>query len=252
MWLFEPDLYFFYITNDRETPASEIVFLANDRCHQENLITQLKGGICGLSMPVDDLVSNWAYMVMASLTWSLKAWNALLLPEGGLWSRLGRRRGRCCGWNLLRSVRRSTRCPARWFGACFAYHAVAGLEPMAGGFPLPGGAVARSPTVLRRSFLKSASGCPDPCRRRTKERRMPMRERGRGGRNRVATARVGLGCAARRLRFDNEPFALRKFRDWWHPKMATSATRPRLRAWPLSRADGDEGRNGFASRPARR
>ena len=44
LWLFEPDRYFFYITNDRTTPASEIVFLANDRCDQENLIAQLKGG----------------------------------------------------------------------------------------------------------------------------------------------------------------------------------------------------------------
>jgi len=38
LWLFEPDRFFFYITNDRTTPASEIVFLANDRCDQENLI----------------------------------------------------------------------------------------------------------------------------------------------------------------------------------------------------------------------
>jgi hypothetical protein len=30
--LFEPDRYFFYITNDLTTAASEIVFLANDRC----------------------------------------------------------------------------------------------------------------------------------------------------------------------------------------------------------------------------
>jgi hypothetical protein len=29
---------------------------------------------------VDNLVSNWAYMVMASLAWSLKAWSALLVP----------------------------------------------------------------------------------------------------------------------------------------------------------------------------
>ena len=34
-----------------------------------------------LTTPVDDLVSNWAYMVMASLAWSLKAWAALLVPE---------------------------------------------------------------------------------------------------------------------------------------------------------------------------
>jgi hypothetical protein len=86
LWLFEPDRYFFYITNDRTTPASEVVFLANDRCDQENLIAQLKGGVKALAMPVDSLVSNWAYMVMASLAWSLKAWAALLLPEHPRWA----------------------------------------------------------------------------------------------------------------------------------------------------------------------
>jgi hypothetical protein len=86
LWLFEPDRFFFYITNDRTTPASEIVFLANDRCDQENLIAQLKGGVKALAMPVGDLVSNGAYMVMAGLAWSLKAWAALLLPEHGRWS----------------------------------------------------------------------------------------------------------------------------------------------------------------------
>jgi hypothetical protein len=86
LWLFEPDRFYFYITNDRTTPASEIVFLANDRCDQENLIAQLKGGVKALAMPVDNLVSNWAYMVMASLAWSLKAWSALVLPEQGRWS----------------------------------------------------------------------------------------------------------------------------------------------------------------------
>jgi hypothetical protein len=86
LWLFEPDRYFFYITNDRTTPASEIVFLANDRCDQENLIAQLKGGVKALAMPVDNLMSNWAYMVMASLAWSLKAWAALLVPVQGRWA----------------------------------------------------------------------------------------------------------------------------------------------------------------------
>ena len=80
MRLFEEYRYFFYITNDRETPADQLVFLANDRCDQENLIAQLKGGVRALATPVDDLVSNWAYMVMASLAWSLKAWSALLVP----------------------------------------------------------------------------------------------------------------------------------------------------------------------------
>ena len=78
--LLERYRYFFYITNDRTTPADEIVFLANGRCNQENLIAQLKGGVKALTTPVDNLVSNWAYMVMASLAWSLKAWSALLVP----------------------------------------------------------------------------------------------------------------------------------------------------------------------------
>ncbi len=86
LWLFQPDRYFFYITNDRTSSASEVVFLANDRCDQENLIAQLKGGVKALAMPVGDRVSNWAYMVMASLAWSLKAWNALVLPEQGRWA----------------------------------------------------------------------------------------------------------------------------------------------------------------------
>jgi hypothetical protein len=85
-WLFEPDRFFFSITNDRTTPASEIVFLADDRCDQENLIAPLKGGVKALAMPVDDLVSNWASMVMASPAWSLEAWSALVLPEQGRWA----------------------------------------------------------------------------------------------------------------------------------------------------------------------
>ena len=78
--LFEEYRYFFYITNDRATPADEIVFSANDRCDQENLVAHLKGGVHALTTPVDTLESNWAYMVMASLAWSLKAWSALLVP----------------------------------------------------------------------------------------------------------------------------------------------------------------------------
>jgi hypothetical protein len=72
--------YSFYITNDRTMTAEEIVFSANNRCDQENLIAQLKGAAHALKAPVNDLVSNWAYMVMASLAWSLKAWSALMVP----------------------------------------------------------------------------------------------------------------------------------------------------------------------------
>jgi len=78
--------YFFYITNEREWSTDEIVFSANDRCNQENLIAQLKSGVPALHAPVDTLVSNWAYMVMTGLAWNLKAWWALTLPESpGRW-----------------------------------------------------------------------------------------------------------------------------------------------------------------------
>jgi hypothetical protein len=82
-----PDIrYFFYISNDCGRSASEVVFGANERCNQENLIEQLKNGARALEVPVDNLVSNWAYMVMASLAWTLKAWFALSLPETGRWA----------------------------------------------------------------------------------------------------------------------------------------------------------------------
>jgi hypothetical protein len=84
--LFDEVRYFFYLTNDRETPAAAIVFLANDRGNQENLIDQLKHGVGATQMPVDTLRSNGAYMVMAALAWTLKAWFALLLPETGRWA----------------------------------------------------------------------------------------------------------------------------------------------------------------------
>jgi hypothetical protein len=83
--LFDDIRYFLYITNDRLTPAEGIVSEANGRCNQENLIEQLKNGARAMEMPVGDLVSNWAYMVMASLAWTMKAWFALVLPEAGRW-----------------------------------------------------------------------------------------------------------------------------------------------------------------------
>jgi DDE family transposase len=84
--LFDEIRYFFYLTNDQETAAAEVVFLANDRCNQENLIDQLKHGVGATRMPVDTLLSNWAYMVMAALAWTLKAWFALRLPDTGRWA----------------------------------------------------------------------------------------------------------------------------------------------------------------------
>jgi hypothetical protein len=84
--LFDQIRYFFYLTNDRDIPCAELVFLANDRCQQENLIDQLKHGVGATRMPVDTLLSNWAYMVMAALAWTLKAWFALRLPAAGRWA----------------------------------------------------------------------------------------------------------------------------------------------------------------------
>jgi hypothetical protein len=74
------DQYFFYVTNDRTMTAEAVVREANQRCNQENLIEQLKNGARALHAPLNMLEANWAYMVIASLAWSLKAWLALLTP----------------------------------------------------------------------------------------------------------------------------------------------------------------------------
>ena len=76
--LFDDIRYFFYITNDRTMCAQEVVYFANARCDHENDIEQLKNGVGAMQMPSDGLVSNWAYMVIASLAWDLKAWYGLL------------------------------------------------------------------------------------------------------------------------------------------------------------------------------
>src|ERR1700722_2614563 len=80
--LFDRVVYFFYITNDWVSEADELVFCANDRCDQENLLAQLGGGVRALRAPVDNLESNGAYMVMTALAWNLKAWWALWPTEG--------------------------------------------------------------------------------------------------------------------------------------------------------------------------
>jgi hypothetical protein len=79
--LFDEVRYLFYLTNRWDLPVEQVVSLANGRCDQENVIEQLKNGVNAMRMPVDDLVSNGAYLVMAALAWNLKAWFALLVPE---------------------------------------------------------------------------------------------------------------------------------------------------------------------------
>jgi len=75
---------FFYITNESSTGCSsrQIVFGANERCDQENTISQLHASGT-LATPLDNLTSNGAYMANASLAWSLKCWSGLMIrPEG--------------------------------------------------------------------------------------------------------------------------------------------------------------------------
>jgi Transposase DDE domain len=76
--------YFFYITNTKRKsrPARAVIRLANQRCNQENTISQLRA--ChALSAPLDSLESNHAYMLFASLAWNLKQWSALLVRTQG-------------------------------------------------------------------------------------------------------------------------------------------------------------------------
>jgi len=67
--LFEEYRYFFYITNDQASTAEEVVFTANDRCDQENLIAQLKSGTGSMSNPLDNLHSNWAHRAGTTGNW---------------------------------------------------------------------------------------------------------------------------------------------------------------------------------------
>jgi len=79
--LFDEVRYFFYITTLSDITAGEVVALANGRCNQENVVEQLKNGVNAMKMPVRDLESNWAYMVMTALAWNIKAWFGMLMPD---------------------------------------------------------------------------------------------------------------------------------------------------------------------------
>jgi hypothetical protein len=81
--LYDDVRYFFSITNIAILEPQHIVWVANNRCNQENLLAQLHNGLAALKAPVNTLESNWAYMVMTARAWNLKAWWALLLP---VWS----------------------------------------------------------------------------------------------------------------------------------------------------------------------
>lgn len=84
--LFEDYRYFFYLSNvpRKSHTSADIIYGSNQRCDQENVISQL-GQCRALHAPVDNLTSNWAYMVMTSLSWTLKAWIGLSIPVDGRW-----------------------------------------------------------------------------------------------------------------------------------------------------------------------
>jgi len=79
--LFDETRYLFYLTNLRKESSQEVVFSANRRCHQENVVEQLKNGVQAMRMPSDSLESNWAYLVIAAQAWNLKAWLGLVQPD---------------------------------------------------------------------------------------------------------------------------------------------------------------------------
>lgn len=83
--LFREFRYFFYITNKRDLSPKDVVEFANLRGNQERLIDQLKNEVHALRMPLDNLHSNWAYAVIATLAWNLSRWVGLTLPETGRW-----------------------------------------------------------------------------------------------------------------------------------------------------------------------
>jgi hypothetical protein len=85
--LFDDIRYFFYVTNDWKSPVMQVVNETAQRCNQENLIEQLKNGVRALHAPVNTLEANWAYMVIAALAWSLKAWTAMQLPIHPRWKK---------------------------------------------------------------------------------------------------------------------------------------------------------------------
>lgn len=77
--LFDHIRYLFYITTYEDLSKTEVVYRANERCDQENVIEQLKNGVHALRLPVYDLVSNWVYMVLAALAWNIKSWFAMMM-----------------------------------------------------------------------------------------------------------------------------------------------------------------------------
>ena len=154
--------YFFYITTRRDLSAAEVVRLANARCDQENVVAQLKGGVGAMRVPLYDLLSNWAYMVMAALAWNLKSWFAMMMH-------LKTDRRSTSPWSSGRSSAGSSCCPARSSAGPGAprYGSSAG-SPRSTGCSAPGtrssgppsGNAASSPPSCRERSTASGTGVP--------------------------------------------------------------------------------------------
>ena len=183
MRLFEEYRYFFYITNDREMTAEEVVFSANDRCDQENLIAQLKSGVRALTAPVDDLGQQLG--VHGDGVAGLEPQGVECPSGAGLASTPGETQGGetkaiedgirdvLCGIHPDAMSNRA--------GRTAIDLPIAILEPVARGLPPTGRAVTRVLAMLNGRFPKSGSGCPDPCR--------PSRQEGIVGDVRVTNSR---------------------------------------------------------------
>ncbi len=228
--------YFFYLTNDRWLVGGGSRVRGQRSLRSREPAAQLKGSVRALHAPVDNLVSNWAYMVMTSLAWNLKAWWALCACPRGAGHRASRRsRGKAAGVaDGVQDV------PQRRGAVALSDRAdrpafdlpLVELEPLAAGaVPL-----ARSASLLNQSSLKPESGCSGPpprpatesnrpcptttrtepraCRHRTPLLRPASRRKGRQAGSSYACLRtrhtVGrpTECATRRTSFNGNALPL--------------------------------------------
>lgn len=105
--------YLFYITNTA-LPAEQVVMHSNDRCAQERTIGELKSGVNALRMPLGDLMSNWAYSVIATLAWNMSRWVGLVLPAVGRWkAQHAEEKSRFVGMRFRTFVQRMMMIPAQ-------------------------------------------------------------------------------------------------------------------------------------------
>jgi hypothetical protein len=75
------------VSHSRKCPVDLVVVAeVNARCYQENLIEQLKTASALSTHRSTRSTRTWAYMVIASLAWTLKVWTGLLLPVSPRWS----------------------------------------------------------------------------------------------------------------------------------------------------------------------